>query len=184
MRNYFFIAAILLLIFILATDKKNVQNENEIGVDSINGTVYKATWNKTEEYILKYEGKKYLLRFPKIIDAAKEDEILSSGEVLIDTSGKKFLGFDPKRNPGEFDYGRFLSAKGINGILLVDKKDVVMIGQSRDLDVISSKAREHIKKAVRKYMDNDSATFLLVVMTGETNLLESDTKSAVAEAGF
>jgi len=87
------------------------------------------------------------------------------------------------RNPGEFDYGKYLARKGIYGILNIYDFKVVEHGKMPLIYRIISSLRNRMIKSIQDNIPPAESSILLPMFIGERGALTQDLRSIFVDAG-
>lgn len=138
------------------------------------------------EFIKTKEGWKPA-NFNSLVYFKKESEVqhLKSGDrILLMTD---LQAFKPYGNPGEFNYSRYLSDKGIFGRIYVKSGQWTNLpsGRNHSVLVLSAKLRYKAFKAFRESGLNDDALHILsALLLGEREYIRDELKDSFADAGI
>lgn len=154
----------------------------------IEGEVYKAAWNKSEDLVFRGEvsGKpvKILLGGAELGNEYRE-KILKGGFVSL--CGEIEIPSEA-RNFGEFDYKNYLRSRGVEYICRVSEEDILARekkkGELHSPDFYGSAIRADIHNCLLENLGEEYSAWVMSVMTGDTGYLESEEKSGLAYAGF
>jgi competence protein ComEC len=90
------------------------------------------------------------------------------------------------RNPGEFDYGRYLALNGIQGFVTVrDTNSIALLSRSDSFSLsdLAGRAQENIYKVFDRYHGQGEASFLKGVVFGYRGDLSAEVKQAFMDTG-
>jgi len=90
------------------------------------------------------------------------------------------------RNPGEFDYGRFLALNGIRGFVIADDSGGVTIlarGERESFNHILGKSRKAIYEIFDRFHHSEESSFLKGVVFGYRGDLSAEVKQSFMETG-
>ncbi len=90
------------------------------------------------------------------------------------------------RNPGEFDYGRYLALNGIQGFVTVrDTNSILLLSRSGSFSFsdLASRAQKNIYKVFDGYHRQGEASFLKGVVFGYRGDLSAEVKQAFMDTG-
>jgi competence protein ComEC len=90
------------------------------------------------------------------------------------------------RNPGEFDYGRYLSLNGIQGFVTVrDTNSISLLSRSDSFSFsdLAGRAQKNIYKVFDRYHGKGEASFLKGVVFGYRGDLSAEVKQAFMDTG-
>lgn len=96
-----------------------------------------------------------------------------------------FLKGREKRNPGEFDYNRYLISKGISGILISNEGDSINILSSEN-DFVSSiifSARKSIDERLHKIFEPETAGLLRGLLLADRSEIDFELKTQFINSG-
>lgn len=153
---------------------------------SLSGEVYRATWNSRDDFILSSDEYDVLLR-GKYLSAEIINKIRSAEFIQVDAF---FEVPEKSGNPGEFDMQEYLSAKNIDYIAFPEDNDILFLEETDYPDKFHSvyfygaEIREYIENSLIKHSDEHTAAIGLSIMTGDSRIMESDTKSLFQKAGL
>jgi hypothetical protein len=127
-RKHLIIALLILITAVLYSAQKGdcLKTEGLQGIKT--AAEYKGIWNKKDEYTVEISGRRYLL---KVSHGEEVRDVLEKGAVIrlnINQSMVKWPA--PPGNPGQFNYGRFLMAKNISGIIEISGPDIGIVEQN------------------------------------------------------
>lgn len=90
------------------------------------------------------------------------------------------------RNPGEFDYGRYLALNGIQGFVTVrDTSSIVLLSRSESFSFsdLAGRAQKNIYRVFDRYHGQREASFLKGVVFGYRGDLTAEVKQAFMDTG-
>ena len=158
----------------------------------ITGEAVREPWNAEEDFVLNclWGGRRVrILVKCGYITASEREEILAAGTVRASSVRARVP--ETARNFGEFDYARYLLSHGVSYYLYAREGEFVASEAQKgvfhafmSLSRASSKVRAAVSSCLAKYLDGGFAASVNAVMTGETGLLDRQTKSNLARAGF
>lgn len=150
------------------------------------GEVYRATWNGRDDFVLNNDKFNILIR-GKYLSEEIIEKIRNSEFIKIQTA---FELPEKSGNPGEFDMREYLSAKAIDLISFPEDDDIIFFDKSQaygdfhSMYFYGAEIREYIENTLIKYSDENTASVSLSVMTGDSRIMSSDTKSLFQKAGL
>lgn len=108
---------------------------------------------------------------------------LSPGD-YVKTKGLYLKGRE-QRNPGEFDYNKFLRTKGISGIInALNRNDVSVIKHSGgNIENLFRKTRESISGKINSLHDYETASLLKGLLLADRSDIEEDINSDFINSG-
>lgn len=91
-----------------------------------------------------------------------------------------------RRNPGGFDYQRYLAKQGISGTMFA-KEEQIQVGETRHRNPLIEaglKIRNRIVRVIEKSLPSDEAGLLNGMLIGYTEGLHKDLQTAFSDAGL
>jgi competence protein ComEC len=90
-----------------------------------------------------------------------------------------------KRNPGEFDYNKYLNSKGIIAILLIDTISNIQVlsDEINPIKNIIHHARKALDSQIRKYHAPETASLLRGLLLADRREIDYETKNQFINAG-
>ncbi|MBQ8164377.1 MAG: DNA internalization-related competence protein ComEC/Rec2 [Clostridia bacterium] len=154
--------------------------------EPICGEIYKAAWNRDCDFILNCDNYKILVRGTYLNDEVIR-KIKAAEYIVLKTEPEvpKMSG-----NFGEFDMQKYLAAKNIDYVSYPNNGDIevcdssVLSDKKHSVQYYSSKIRTYIENALKKSSDENTASVCMSIMTGDSALLESDSKTSFQKAGL
>lgn len=196
---FFFCALTLVLLGILHTKSSeflpgnHISNFTDSGKNiSLTGIVVNYPEKRLERYNL-------FLATEAIILA--EDTLQVSGNILLSLDGElqlpaysdrllisgKLRAARDKRNPGEFDYRKYLQAQGLFGVMSVKRAKQLQILSSGHGDwffrEIISPAKKYVDEFIAHSLPPEESAFLHGLLIGERGEMTNELKSAFSKAG-
>jgi len=128
-------------------------------------------------------SRRLLVQIPTRANRLAPDSLAVGDVVQIVGTLEPFPG---ARNPGEFDYGRFLALNGIRGFVVADDSAGVMI-LARDVrtsfDHLVGRSRKAIYQLFDRYHHPEESSFLKGVVFGYRGDLSAEVKQSFIETG-
>ncbi|MBP5766467.1 MAG: ComEC/Rec2 family competence protein [Clostridia bacterium] len=159
---------------------------------TVTGEAVREAWNAEEDFVFSFvRGGRRVRILVKCgyITGSEREEILAAGTVRA--SSVRARTPETARNFGEFDYARYLLSHGVSYYLYAREGEFVPAEAEKSvfhacmsLSRVSSGVRAAVSSCLAKYLDGGFAASVNAVMTGETGLLDRETKSNLAKAGF
>ncbi|MBO5077643.1 MAG: ComEC/Rec2 family competence protein [Clostridia bacterium] len=153
---------------------------------SLSGFIYKAPWNKEDRLVLVNGAFKALLDTSEL--DAETAERLARGE-FAELNHYYIYEADPPRNPGVFDYRRYLLSRGVKYCVKVFKDGVCFTGIRADnafpgiIHFAGARIRSDISAMLTRELGADAGVLAGAVMTGETGALDEDLKTSFRNGG-
>ena len=90
-----------------------------------------------------------------------------------------------QRNPGEFDYGRYLELNGIHGIIVVKDTVALYVSQSttRQWWTFTKNLRSQLLQSIDRMHSERSASFLRGLLLADRSKIPADVKQSFVETG-
>ncbi len=150
------------------------------------GFIYKAPWNKEDRLVLANS------KFKALLDISELDEDtaarLCRGE-FAELTHYYIYEADGPRNPGVFDYRRYLLSRGVKYCIKVFKDGVRFSGIAPEnafpgiLHFAGARIRGDIGRMLTRELGEDAGVLAGAVMTGETGALDEDLKASFRNGG-
>lgn len=175
-RNAFLILCVLMILLSLLRCniiKKNSCRVPDSGI--CRGYIYKSTWNKQGQYIVKTEQGNVLLTIYGNINNEIDNLASGGADVVINKSITALL---------DNSYGDYLRSKGIQYTLNASINDVKLGKEKYNIKSLFAKARVYIRSTLLSIMPEKNAFTALAVMTGANSEMDENTSEQYRTAGI
>lgn len=106
---------------------------------------------------------------------------LTAGQAL--TVFGTLTDFPSPRNPGEFDYGRYLALKDINGVVHVDSLRAIGVSMERSVRSWFAVLRARLNRILEEHHGTEAAGFLQGVVFGDRKGISPELKESFLKTG-
>lgn len=146
----------------------------------LSGLIYKASWNKDNEYTFKSGKYRVLIKG----DFSKELTDLLQASCIVEIEAKLEIPRGPT-NPKEFSYDNYLLSKKIHYVAYVKEADIKVIEKGKfSLRKLSANIRYKINKSLERYFIKEDSGLIFAIMVGDSYMLDDEIKSNIRLSGI
>ena len=154
---------------------------------SLSGFIYRSTWNVEDKMVFVNSGFKALADVSGL-----EPEQLSEIEAgaFVNVTHYYIYEAEPPRNPGVFDYRRYLLSRGVTYCLKIFSDGIEKTPLDRDnafpgvLHLPGAFVRYHTGRILRNCLGEGPAEVVGAIMTGDTGSLDGEVKNVFRTGGI
>ena len=154
---------------------------------SLSGFIYRSTWNGEEKMVFVNSGFKALADVSGL-----EPEQLSEIEAgaFVNVTHYYVFEAEPPRNPGVFNYRRYLLSRGVTYCLKIFSDGIEKAPLTRDnvfpgiFHLPGAFVRYHTGRILRNCLGEGPAEVVGAIMTGDTGSLDGEVKNVFRTGGI